>query len=42
MFRKDYSAPWARVAELRLEVNYVFSPNQDNNETPVDDGSDNF
>ena len=47
MVGKSYAAPGVRVAEIRLERNYVYSPggvetNPDNNEVPVDDGSENF
>ena len=47
MSTKDYSAPTVRVAAICLEKNYVYSPgganlNGDNNEVPVDDGSENF
>ena len=47
MNRRNYSAPAARVAAILLERNYVYSPgganlNGDNNEVPVDDGSENF
>ena len=47
MNRRNYSAPAARVAIFLLERNYVYSPgganlNDDNNEVPVDDGSENF
>ncbi|MBR6054884.1 MAG: hypothetical protein IKP46_06055 [Bacteroidales bacterium] len=42
-----YAAPSVRVAEILLEKNYVYSPgsagtNPDNNEVPVDGGSENF
>ena len=42
-----YAAPLMRVAEILLEKNYVYSPgsagtNPDNNEVPVDGGSENF
>lgn len=47
MNRKYYAKPTLRVAAILLERNYVYSPggagiNDDNNETPVDDGSENF
>ena len=47
MVGKSYAAPRVRVAEILLERNYVYSPggadiNNDNNEVPVDDGSENF
>ena len=47
MVRKCYTAPWARVARVRIEWDYVYSPgsvdtNPDNNEMPVDGGIENF
>ena len=42
MERKYYQAPGTRVAWIGFERNFAFSPNPDNNEKPVDDGSEDF
>lgn len=47
MIRKYYTAPAAEAVEVRLEENFVYSPNSvitntDKNETPEDDGEEDF
>ena len=47
MIFRYYTAPAVRVAPVRTEKNFVFSPgspdtNSDNNEKPIDDGNENF
>ena len=47
MIFRYYTAPAMRVAAVRTEKNFVYSPgspdtNSDNNEKPIDDGNEDF
>jgi hypothetical protein len=47
MLRRYYTAPAAEAVEVRVEENFVYTVNSgntngDNNETPHDDGDEDF